>query len=109
MWNEVYNMVEFSRRLKKLRTEMKLTQKQLAEQIGVQNSIISFYENGDRLPSPEIIIKLAAVLHVSTDYLMGVDGINSVDVTGLTDSDIVLVRSLVNELREKNQQYNINV
>jgi transcriptional regulator with XRE-family HTH domain len=102
-------MVEFSRRLKKLRTEMKLTQKQLAEQIGVQNSIISFYENGDRLPSPEIIIKLAAVLHVSTDYLMGVDGINSVDVTGLTDSDIVLVRSLVNELREKNQQYNINV
>jgi transcriptional regulator with XRE-family HTH domain len=97
-------MVEFSRRLKKLRTEMKLTQKQLAEQIGVQNSIISFYENGDRLPSPEIIIKLAAVLHVSTDYLMGVEPNDSVDVADLTESDIALVRSLIDCLRSKNQQ-----
>jgi transcriptional regulator with XRE-family HTH domain len=83
---------------------MKLTQKQLAEQIGVQNSIISFYENGDRLPSPEIIIKLAAVLHVSTDYLMGVEPNDSVDVADLTESDIALVRSLIDCLRSKNKQ-----
>jgi transcriptional regulator with XRE-family HTH domain len=63
-------MVEFGVRLKTLRKEIRLTQKQLASMIGVQHSVISFYEVGDRIPSVEIIIKLAAVLHVSSDYLL---------------------------------------
>ena len=55
-------MVEFGEKLRRLRKQKNLTQKQLASLIGVQNSIISFYELGDRIPSPEIIIKLASVL-----------------------------------------------
>lgn len=66
-------MVEFGSRLRALRKQRNLTQKQLAALINTKNSIISFYENGERLPSPEVVIKLAAVLHVSTDYLLGVE------------------------------------
>lgn len=95
-------MVEFGTRLRQLRKEKNLTQKQLAAQIRVQNSIISFYENGDRLPSPETIKKLAAVFHVSTDYLMGIEKKESIDVTGLDEDDKNLVRMLVDKLREKN-------
>ena len=97
-------MVEFGIRLRELRMQKNLTQKQLAEQIRVQNSIISFYENGDRLPSPETIIKLTAVFHVSADYLMGIEKTESIDVTGLDENDKKLVRSLVETLRNKNEK-----
>lgn len=96
-------MVEFGNKLRELRKERNLTQKQLAELIGVQNSIISFYEVGDRIPSPEVIIKLARVLHVSSDYLLGLEKQESVDISGLSESDKGLIRSLVYSLREKNE------
>lgn len=96
-------MVEFGGRLKSLRKQKNLTQKQLADLIGVKNSIISFYEVGDRFPSPEIIIKLAAVLHTSTDYLLGVEKGRSIDITGLDNKDEMIVRLMVEQLRDKNQ------
>ena len=95
-------MVEFGVRLRELRKAHNLTQKQLAAQIMVKNSIISFYENGDRLPSPETIKKLAAVFHVSADYLMGMEKKETIDVTGLDENDKRLVRELVDTLRNKN-------
>ena len=73
-------MIEFGQRLKSLRKQKNLTQKQLAELIGTQNSIISFYEVGDRIPSPEIIIKLSQTLHVTSDYLLGLEKKESVDI-----------------------------
>lgn len=97
-------MVEFGAKLKKLRKEKNLTQKQLASLIGVQNSVISFYEVGERVPSPEIIVKLATALHVSSDYLLGIEKNESVDVSGLNEHDKMLVRSLVDTLRSKTQK-----
>ena len=95
-------MIEFGQRLKSLRKQKNLTQKQLAELIGTQNSIISFYEVGDRIPSPEVIIKLARTLHVSTDYLLGLEKNESVDISTLSEHDKSLVRSLIYSLSEKN-------
>ena len=48
-------MVEFAEKLRQLRKEYGLTQAELASMIGVKNSVISFYEMGDRVPSPKII------------------------------------------------------
>lgn len=95
-------MVEFGARLRELRKQKKLTQKQLASLIGVKNSIISFYEVGDRIPSPEIIIKLATVLGVSADYLLGIEKNETIDVSGLDAQDLQLVLALVDTLRRKN-------
>lgn len=95
-------MVEFGQRLKELRKAKGLTQKQLAEMIGVKNSIISFYEVGDRIPSPEVIKKLAAVLHISADFLLGLDKGDTINVSGLDEEDKKLVQSLVDTLRKKN-------
>ena len=99
-------MVEFGIKLRQLRKEKNLSQKQLAALIGVQNSIISFYELGDRVPSPEVIKKLAVALHVSSDYLLGIEKNESVDVSGLDEADKTLVRSLVDQLRNKNLELN---
>ena len=94
-------MREFGNRLRTLRKQKNLTQKQLAAQIGVKNSIISFYEMGDRLPSPEIIVKLAAIFHVSTDYLMGIDKKEAIDISDLDDDDKMVIRLLIDSLKSK--------
>ena len=95
-------MVEFSEKLRQLRKENKLTQTELGNLIGVKHSIISLYELGERIPSPGVIKKLAATLHVSADYLLGIEKNPTVDVSGLDEDDIALVRSLVDTLRYKN-------
>ena len=100
-------MVEFGKRLRELRKQKNLTQKQLAALIGVRNSIISFYEVGDRMPSPEVIKKLAVALHVSADFLLGIEKVmqeQPFDTTGLTESDKELVRLLIQTLKEKNKK-----
>lgn len=96
-------MVEFGKRLRSLRKEKNLTQKQFASLIGVQNSIISFYEVGDRVPSPEVVMKLASVFHVTTDYLLGVEKEETINVSCLDDDDKKLVRMLIDTLQKKNQ------
>ena len=62
-------MIEFGQRLRSLRKQKNLTQKQLAELIGTQNIIVSFYEVGDRIASPEVSIKLARSVPVGGVYL----------------------------------------
>lgn len=88
-------------KLKSLRIEKKLTQKQVADRIGLAISAVSSYESGSRYPSYEALIKLAHIFHVSTDYLLGMTDRRNVDVTGLGDDEIELVSQLVEMLRGK--------
>ena len=93
--------MDFGKQLKKLRKEAGLTQKQLASQIGVTKSVISFYELQERIPSPEVLVRLSAVFHVSTDYLLGIEKGKSLDISGLDEEDERLVRYIVNTLRQR--------
>ena len=89
------------KKLKSLRIEKKLTQKQVAEQIGLAISAVSSYESGIRYPSYEILVRLSRIFHVSTDYLLGVAEKRNIDVTGLNDNEIEVVSQLVEMLRGK--------
>ncbi len=60
-------------RLKKRRCELKLTQGQLGELIGVGKAAICCYEKETRNPTIENIIELMHVLGVSADYLLGTE------------------------------------
>ena len=88
-------------KLKSLRIEKKLTQKQIAERIGLAISAVSSYESGSRYPSYDVLVKLAHIFHVSTDYLLGITDKRNIDVTGLNDNEIELVLQLVDMLRDK--------
>lgn len=94
--------MDFGNKLKELRQQAGLTQKQLAEQLGVTKSVISFYERSERTPSPDVLRKLASVFHVSTDFLLDIDRVKRIDISGLDDNDIQLVSMLVDTLRKKN-------
>jgi transcriptional regulator with XRE-family HTH domain len=89
-------------KLKSLRIEKKLTQKQVADRIGLAISAVSSYESGTRYPSYDSLVKLAHMFHVSTDYLLGMTDKRYIDSTGLDDSDVELVSQLVEKLRKNN-------
>lgn len=94
-------MVDFGETLKKLRLRENLTQQQLADRLGVTKSVVSYYELQERYPSPEVLVKLAATFHVSTDYLLGLEKGETVDLSGLDPEDIVTVKRLVISLKRK--------
>ena len=91
-------------KLKSLRIAKKLTQKQIADRIGLAVSAVSSYESGTRFPSYDVLVKLAHIFHVSTDYLLGMTNRKNIDVTGLDDDEIELVYQLVEILKSKNNK-----
>ena len=95
--------MEFGQRLKELRKNAGLSQKQLGQLIGVTKSVISFYELQDRSPSPLVLVKLSGVFHVSTDYLLGLDRRETIDIAGLSEKDVAMLQAFAKHLREKNR------
>lgn len=64
-------MNDFQNNLRKLRINRNLTQKQLADELGISRSLISLYETGERLPSLKALLKISEFFKVSNDTLLG--------------------------------------
>lgn len=73
-------------RLKELRKENRLTQKELAQQLGCSQQAITWYETEKRQPRIETWQKIADFFHVPTEYLMGLTN----DRVTVTISDLNL-------------------
>lgn len=63
----------FNENLQKARERKNMTQKEVAERIGVAKSTYSLYESGNREPNVQTIKKIADLLNVSADELLGID------------------------------------
>lgn len=63
--------VQMAERLTQMRESRGLSQKELAERVEVYQSDISNYERGKYRPQSDILVKIAQVLRVSTDELLG--------------------------------------
>ncbi|WP_043883799.1 helix-turn-helix domain-containing protein [Caldanaerobacter subterraneus] len=68
---------EFSQRLRQLREEKGLLQKDVAKILGITPSAYGYYEQGKREPSMEVLKKLSDFFNVSIDYLLGRTDIRS--------------------------------
>lgn len=98
-------MTDFGKRLKQLRKESGMTQKQLAKRIWVTKATISNYELYERTPAPEILINLSQVFHVSIDYLLGIeDKKRTLDVSDLTDEEIQFLETAIRLFRKKSEE-----
>ena len=64
-------MPNFSERLKEIRTENKITQKQLAAALHISERGIQAYELNERKPGLDVLVTLADYFNVSLDYLAG--------------------------------------
>ena len=94
---------EFGENLKKLRKGRSMTQSELGGKIGLSKAVISKYETGLGYPSFDVLIRIAQFFGVTTDFLLGVSGNRTMDISGLTASQAEAVHRLVAELRSANQ------
>lgn len=67
------NKQNFGQRTTELRKSARLTQKQLADQLGVSLTSVQNYESG-RIPNGEILVKLAAALFCTPEWLVSGQG-----------------------------------
>lgn len=93
--------MNFGKKLRDLRTSQNLTQQQLADRIGVAKSVVSYYESGDRYPSYDVLVRIARIFSTTTDYLLDVSKSCVIDVTGLPEEDVAVIRAVTEALKNK--------
>ena len=86
-------------RIKALRESRGWTQAELARRMNMTRNGINSWEQGLSMPSPQSLVDLARLFSVSTDYLVGVDKHNTVNVTCLDEKDVALIAQLAERLR----------
>ena len=85
--------------IRKLREARRLNQVELGKRLGVTKSCICNWENDNAQPSVEMLVRLASFFSVSTDYMLGFEPGEYIDVTGLPDDVVAHVRQIVEDLR----------
>lgn len=82
-------------RIKEVREKNGLTQSELAKKLGLTRSGVNAWEMGISIPSAQYLIGLANLFKVSTDYLLGVDKTETIDISSLNDTEKGIVYSLL--------------
>ena len=86
--------------LKELRESRRFSRKTLAARLGCSPSLVSSYETGERQPSLAMLVALADIYRVPTDYLLGRRGANpEIDLAGLSQQEIEALRVIVEAMR----------
>ena len=81
--------------IKRLREASHLTQTELAKKLNITRSSVNAWEMGISVPSTTYLIELALLFHVSTDFLLGLEQNNTIDISTLSEREAILVYELV--------------
>ena len=92
----MYNLNENIRRL---RLAHGFNQVAFGNLLGVTKQCVSNWENDNVLPSVEMVVKMAEIFCVSTDYLLGRAEDATIDVSALTVEQRAHISLLVNDLK----------
>lgn len=110
--------MEFAERLKTLRKQEKFTQVQIAEKLDISQQAYASWERGLKKPTQENLIKIAQVLNVTVDYLLGnseekLDELDNIELLfrmnskDLTDKEkIVFKKELIEFMEERKKAFN---
>jgi len=90
-----------SEKIKSLRLSCNYSQVDVAEKLSVTKQTISNWENNNIQPSVDMLVKIADLFGVTTDYLLSRESIARIDVNGLTDVEIQHINNIINDLRTK--------
>ena len=96
--------IELGKRIQKLRKDKKMTQKQVAEAIGISASTLCGYESEDKLPPYPTLLKLAKLYGVSTDFLIGLSTDKTLDISDLDDDEVSALREMADLLRKNKKK-----
>lgn len=110
--------MEFSERLKILRKQAQLTQVDVAEKLGISQPAYASWERGIKKPTQENLVKIAQILNVSVDYLVGnsdytEDKLDNIELLfrmnskGLTDEEKeIFKKELIEFMKERKKLFN---
>ena len=90
-------------RIKQLRLSNDMTQTELAKKLNITRSSVNAWEMGISVPSTSLIVDIAKLFHVSTDYLLGINATASLDISGLNEQEIMLIYGLVEYFKSGNK------
>lgn len=105
----------FAERLKELRKQAHLTQVELAKRLGIGQSSYADWERGKKKPTQDNLVKIAQVLNVSVDYLVGnseeeSDDLDNIELLfrmnskGLTDEEKGIFKKELIEFMEERKK-----
>ena len=111
--------MEFSERLKNLRKQAHLTQVDVAEKLGISQPAYASWERGAKKPTHDNLVKIAQILNVSVDYLLGnseekSDDLDNIELLfrmnskGLTEDEKVVFKKELIEFMEERKNAFIN-
>lgn len=87
-------------RIRSLRLSRGISQVDLGRALGVSKQSVSNWENDNIQPSVEMLVIIAQFFSVSTDYLLGLESEDKLDIRGLTEEEISHIRLLVEDLKK---------
>lgn len=103
--------INFGKKIKELRERAKMTQTDLAKEIGVSKSVISAYEKGIRNPSFKVLQDISVVFNVPETYFLANESEElkiTRDITDLTIQQQEIIDSLIRQFRYTNYQLEQN-
>ena len=86
-------------RIYEMRTAFGWSQVELAKRLGVAKQTVSNWENENIQPSIEMLVRLARLFNVTTDYLLGLESIPRLSVQGLSADVIAHISLLIDDFR----------
>lgn len=90
--------ITFGKRLGEVRKDRKLSQDDLAKKLDLQGAVIGRYERDEVKPSIEVAARIAQVLGISLDYLVG-----NTDLS--LDADVIKKIQEIQKLPEKDRDH----
>lgn len=87
--------------IRELRERAGLSQSALAKKVGVTRSAVNAWEMGLSIPTTQYVAELAQFFHVSADYMLGLDRVESIYIGNLSDEEKHILYSLLNYFHEK--------
>ena len=89
--------------IKTLRIARKYNQVEFAKQLGVTKQCVSNWENDNVVPSIDMLIKIADLFKVTTDFLLGRSNKKTLDISGLTEEQAGHISLIVNDFINLNK------
>lgn len=89
--------------IKRLRISQGMSQVEFATLVGVTKQCVSNWENDNVLPSIEMLVKIADIFKVKTDFLLGREPERSVDISGLTEEQAGHISLIIRDFEALNK------
>ena len=92
---------DFGYRLRELRLSKQMTQAQVAKRLNLSKTTISGYENNIKTPSIDVLVRLANLYGVTSDYILGIEKKKVLVIDGLTENEERILKALINEIHQQ--------